>query len=310
MPGFQKEIRWKIQVVEALIVCAVLASGCGTTKWSDTGRTGTEQLLISSAIDSAIDKIDFSPMMDKRVFLDTKSIEGVTDHKYLTMSLRQHLAASGSLICNDKDNADYVVEVRAGAVGTDRDEMLIGIPAFNLPSLPGAAVSGAIPEIPFVKRTKQRGVAKMAVFAYNKHTGRPVWASGNKQSESLANNLWFAGTGPLTKGNIYDKTTFAGHSVPAIPWKKNRKTMTFADEIVLFEENPKEIRLSDPSPLDTKENIKSEQIAESPAPYSIPESVRQNHPTQVPQSKLSVPAQPYALPYDPRQVQSNLPPVQ
>lgn len=307
MRGFQKNIRWKTQLVLAMMVCAVFASGCGTTKWSDTGRTGTEQLLISNAIDSAIDKIDFSPLLDKRVFLDTKSIEGITDNKYLTMSLRQHLAASGGLICNDKDLADYIVEVRAGAIGTDRDEMLIGIPAFNLPSLPGAAVSGAIPEIPFVKRTKQRGIAKMAVFAYNKHTGRPVWASGNKQSESMANNLWFAGTGPLTKGNIYDQTTFAGHSIPAIPWKKNKKSKTFADQIAIFEENPQEIRLSEP--LDSRENDKREQIAEAPAPYAVPESIFQAHPTQVPRSNPSVPVGPYALPYNPQQAQPNTPPV-
>jgi hypothetical protein len=57
-------------------------------------------------------------------------------------------------------------------------------------------------------------VAKVALFAYNKTTGQPVWASGNSQGESTARNLWFAGTGPLTRGTIYHETTFAGNPLP------------------------------------------------------------------------------------------------
>jgi hypothetical protein len=84
-----------------------------------------------------------------------------------------------------------------------------------LPALPATSYSATtIPEIPIVKRTKQRGVAKIALFAYNKTTGQPVWLSGNNLGESSARNLWFAGTGPLTRGTIYHETTFAGNPLP------------------------------------------------------------------------------------------------
>ncbi|MDR2762572.1 MAG: hypothetical protein LBB88_08240, partial [Planctomycetaceae bacterium] len=201
-----------------LFFCLV---GCGTTKWSDTARTGTEQLLISNAIDSAVGKINFRPLGDRRVYLNTSAIDGVTDNKYLTMALRQHLATSGGILCDHETDADYIVDVRAGAVGTDRDDLLLGIPALSIPTIPGATISGAtIPEVPFMRRTKQIGVAKIAVFAYNKKTGRPIWASGNSMSESRAQNLWFAGTGPLTYGTIYGETTFAGHTMPDFMQRK------------------------------------------------------------------------------------------
>ncbi len=226
-----------------MVACALVFVGCGTTKWSDTSRTGTEQLLISNAIDSAVSRIDFTPIGDKRVFLDTEAIEGVTDHKYLAKSLRQHLAASGGILCDEKEDSDYIVEARAGAVGTDRDELLlIGIPAMSLPSLAGTEITGAtIPEIPVVKQTKQRGVAKIAVFAYNRHTGRPVWASGNNQTESNANNLWIAGAGPLSLGTIYKAPTFAGHPVPrSVESSMVKNQRTFADRSAIFQEIPGE----------------------------------------------------------------------
>ncbi|MDR1925869.1 MAG: hypothetical protein LBQ66_15995 [Planctomycetaceae bacterium] len=221
--------------------------GCGTTKWSDTARTGTEQLLISDAIDSAVGKINFRPLGDRRVYLKTDAIETVTDNKYLTMALRQHLATSGGILCDKESDADYIIDVRAGAVGTDRDDLLVGIPALSVPTIPNAPFSGSvIPEVPFIRRTKQIGVAKIAVFAYNKETGRPIWASGNSKSESSAKNLWFAGTGPFTYGTIYDETTFAGHSMPVLlQRKKDKKKDSFADQTRYFRELPNEPSLKD-----------------------------------------------------------------
>ncbi|MDR0704266.1 MAG: hypothetical protein LBF88_04685 [Planctomycetaceae bacterium] len=250
-----QQSRKNIRTIVIIAVYVLLTIGCGTTKWSDTTRTGTEQLLISNAIDNAIGKIDFSPIGDKYVFLKTDAIHEATDHKYLAMALRQQMAANGGVICDKEEDADYIVEIRVGAIGTDRDDMFIGIPAFTIPSIPGAiSYANTIPEIPFIKRTKQRGVAKIALFAYNKHTGRPLWASGNNQSESQARNLWFAGTGPLTRGTIYDETTFAGHPVPEfLGSKKDRYLKSFADRSIVFRE-----QASDPSLQDHAEKKASQ----------------------------------------------------
>ncbi len=205
-------------LVSALLVCALGLSGCGTTRWSDTSRTGTEQLLISNAVDHAVGKINFTPMNGRKVFVKSDAITESTDNKYISTTIRQHLAACGGILCDDREDADYVLEIRTGAVGTDRNDVLIGIPAITIPALPGSTYSSSqLPEIPFIKRTDQRAVVKVAVFAYNKNTGRPLWYSGNNQSESIAKALWVAGAGPINKGSIYDGSSFSGSKVPEVP---------------------------------------------------------------------------------------------
>ena len=39
-------------------------AGCGTTRMTDSRRTATEQLLISTAIDRAVDDIDCTPLAE------------------------------------------------------------------------------------------------------------------------------------------------------------------------------------------------------------------------------------------------------
>jgi hypothetical protein len=102
-------------------------AGCGTTRWTDTARTATEQMLVSDAIERSVSQIDFKPMQGQRVFLDTTYLSTVTDKDYLISTLRQHMLASGCVMELAKDRADFIVEARAGAVGTDRHDVLYGI---------------------------------------------------------------------------------------------------------------------------------------------------------------------------------------
>ena len=73
--------------------------------------------------------------------------------------------------------------------------------------------SASIPEIALVKRTNQQGVCKIAVFAYDRMSGRPVWQSGNRKVASRAKDIWVMGTGPFQQGTIYDGTSFAGEKL-------------------------------------------------------------------------------------------------
>lgn len=193
----------------ACSVLFVLVPGCGTTRSTDTPRTATEQLVIAKAVDDAVGGIDFRPLAGRTVFLDTSYLDTNIDHKYLASTLRQHLLACGAFLQEDKTKAVYVVEARAGAVGTDRHSMLIGIPQMNLPVMvPG--MPSMIPELPLVKTTDQKGVAKVAVFAYNRQTGRPLMQSGLIQTASNSHDSWFFGMGPYQRGTIRSETEFAG----------------------------------------------------------------------------------------------------
>lgn len=201
------------QLLSGLLLTMLLA-GCGTTRISDTLRTGTEQLLLSTAIERAINDMDFSSLSGKEVYFDPQYLKGVSDEGYIISSMRQRLLAEGALLKSTRDDATYIVEARAGTVGTNRQDVLIGVPQVNLPT--GALAAGApsaIPEIPLAKKTHQRGIAKLAAFAYNQETGQAVWQSGTYPITADSRDTWILGTGPFQRGSIYSGTNLANSSM-------------------------------------------------------------------------------------------------
>ncbi len=208
-------------VAAILTAVAIPLAGCGTTRSTDTNRTATEQLLVSDAIDRAVQTMSLQTLAGQTVYFDDSKLGDVVDKNYLISTLRQHLLANGCKLRDQRDQADFVVEARAGAVGTDRNDLLFGLPSINVPAIPLVQpVPAAIPEIPIAKRKDQRGVAKIAVFAYHRQTGAPVWQSGIVHEESSANDVWILGAGPFQRGTIYDGTTFAGNAIGNEPSKE------------------------------------------------------------------------------------------
>jgi hypothetical protein len=184
--------------------------GCGTTRSSDTARTATEQLLISDAIDRAVQTMNLQPLTGQTVFLDDSKLGDAVDRNYFISTLRQQLLANGCQLRDKREEADFVVEARVGAIGTDRNDQLFGLPSMNVPQIPVVQpIPAVIPEIPIAKRKDQRGIAKIAVFAYHRATGAPVWQSGIVRQESTANDVWIMGAGPFQNGTIYDENGMA-----------------------------------------------------------------------------------------------------
>ncbi|MHB8899203.1 MAG: DUF6655 family protein [Thermoguttaceae bacterium] len=224
------------------MVAILSTTGCGTTKWTDTSRSATEQLLISDAMDRAVSELDLRAMAGKTVFVDSTPLKKVTDCEYLISCLRQHMLASECIIKDEKSEADYIVEVRAGSVGTDHHDLLYGIPAVTVPTvMPVPGIPSQIPEIPIIKKTDQRAVVKLSLFAYNQKTGRPIWQSGSMPQESAAKALWVFGAGPFQRGTIYQGMEFAGNKLdmPLVDiYKSSDHQVSVADEAFFVE--PKE----------------------------------------------------------------------
>ncbi|HVA48142.1 MAG TPA: DUF6655 family protein [Pirellulales bacterium] len=199
-----------------MLAFSLTATGCGTTNWSDTARTGTEQLLISTAIDEAVGNIDFAPLSHREVYLDTDPLDGSVGRHYLTSCLRQRMLSQQCIVKEKLSEADYVVEVRAGTIGTDRHEDLIGIPATEL-SVPVGSDAGApasVPEIALAKSTNQRGVAKVGCFAYRRETGQAFWQSGVVPMSVNAKETRILGFRSFNRGTLYDRTQFVEDHAP------------------------------------------------------------------------------------------------
>lgn len=195
----------------ALVAVALI--GCGTTKWSDTSRTATEQLLISSAMDDVIDEFNFYPLTGRKIYIESKGV-AATDKEYLLSLLRQQLAANGTFVQETKETADYILEVSTGAVGTNRYDLMYGIPETSVPAVLTLGTATTIPEVPFVKRTDQKAQIKLTMWAYNKKTGAIIWQSGEKLKTASIRDRWILGAGPITKSSFSEKTQVGGDDVP------------------------------------------------------------------------------------------------
>ena len=219
----QKPARTATHFLAVAVVVSLLVQfgGCGTT----TKRIGTEQLLISDAVDKAVDHIDFGPLQNVRVYLDSRYISSMRtnlfiDANYVTSSIRQQLTAAGALIQEDREQATVIVEPRVGALGADGHDVTYGVPQSGAISSAVNVVSGStipsLPEISLGRTDAQSGVAKLVVFAYDRESREPVWQSGLAKAESTSSSTWILGAGPFQKGTIHEGVRFAGREIEKI----------------------------------------------------------------------------------------------
>jgi hypothetical protein len=225
-------------------------SACGTIQSSNA----TEQLLASDAVDTAIARIDFSPLEGQKVFFETRYIQnlkviGFVSAEYIISSLRQSMTASGLLLQDSAAQADYVVEARVGTLGADSHDIVYGLPASNGLSAASTAVATvsqatpplpAIPELSLAKKKNQFAAAKVACFAYHRESRERVWQSGLSTAKSTAKDTWFLGAGPFQKGTIYNRTGIAGSSIDVGDKRLGPPSVAFREEIV-FEKAPKKV---------------------------------------------------------------------
>lgn len=180
-------------VLSALITA--LAGGCTTPSTSNTPRTAVEQLLISNAVDQSLDKVDFRPFGGHTVHLNETYMESV-DKPYVVGSVRHRLLTAGARLVDKPDEAEIIVEVRSGGVGTNTSETFIGTPEVVLPGML------TLPEMKLAERTRQTGLAKLGLVAYDAKTKQVLGTGGTSLSESTDNNWYVGGVGPFRGGSI------------------------------------------------------------------------------------------------------------
>ncbi len=188
-----KAIAW------VMLSVAVTAGGCASTKTSNTARTGTEQLLISAAIDRAMSTIDFEDFAGYKVFIDDKHLESV-DKGYLVGSIRHKVLQAGGSLAAAADGADLVLEVRSGGIGTDSQETFIGMPGIGIPGMPIE-----LPEIKLAQRATQMGTAKLGLVCYDAKTGAAVGMGGESSALTHNNDTFVFGIGPFRSGSVLDQ---------------------------------------------------------------------------------------------------------
>lgn len=260
-----------------LPIALTTLSGCGTIK----GRTATEQLLVSDAVDQSVAQIDFTPLAGEDVFLDVQFLRavrgvGFVNSEYIISSLRQRMITANCRLTNSESDAKYIVEVRVGALGSDCHEVNYGVPgsqAINqTASLMSSAPLPSVPEISLARTDSCRAAAKISLFAYERESREPIWESGTAQGVSLAKSTWILGAGPFQEGDIYEETDLLKSiQVPEIYDPKLKESMYAA-----VKNRPRLFRLprfrqSSPCPtLVAAERNRPRLLSVPPAPISAP----------------------------------------
>jgi hypothetical protein len=155
-----------------MLLTALLLAGCTASRTSVPVRTATEQLLISRAADQAAAQMSLNIPKDTRVFVDRQFFQSYDDG-YALNAIRTQFLRQGLALVDDKTKAQVIVTVSSGALSTDENSLLIGIPQLTVPFLPlGNPVT--VPEVALFKSAQDKGVAKFVATGYDAQTGKLV----------------------------------------------------------------------------------------------------------------------------------------
>lgn len=151
------------------LALAMLVSGCTSPTYSEPDRTGIEQLLLSTAVDRALEGVELPELNGRKVYFDASLLESY-DVNYVRGAIRALLAENGALLVDSRYDSEIIVEARSGALGIDGSKSLLGIP--EIPLLVPGAGGVTIPELALYSSRKQDSVSKLALLAYNREGER------------------------------------------------------------------------------------------------------------------------------------------
>jgi len=152
----------------------MLLAACASTNESYTGRTATEQLLMSRAADRAVEGLKLPLAAGKKVFIDGTYFNA-DNPNYAISVIRQAVSQGGYALAARREDADAVLELRAGAFSLEQMRRVVGMPAIAVPVNDSFNVV-SFPELSVYSRRDRVGVAEFSGFVYDAQTGAPIGA--------------------------------------------------------------------------------------------------------------------------------------
>lgn len=214
-----------------ILYAACVAGGCTSIRIVDPPRTADLDFLLTGAAEQAVSQLSTDALRDRAVYVDTSWLiptvqptanfqladelarQPSLEHLFLIGELRAKLLKSGVRLV-PKNKAQVILEVRAGALSTNRLDYLLGLPASLIPTSALGGLTGSsntatsagvtvnTPELSILKSTKQYGWASVAFVAYWADSGELLAVSGPFVGRTSREDFWIFGTGPKTIGNI------------------------------------------------------------------------------------------------------------
>lgn len=163
-----------VRVWTAITAASLVLAGCASTTESNIGRTATEQLLLSRAADRAVEGLILPVPVGTRIFVDDAYFRG-ENSPYAVSAVRAALSEAGFALANNRNDAEAIFEMRAGALSLEQMRRVVGLPDMRVPINETFNIV-SIPELSVYSRRDRIGVAEFSGFIYDGKTGAPLGA--------------------------------------------------------------------------------------------------------------------------------------
>ena len=148
-----------LAVVATLLGLLQIASGCAFSSRVETPRSSWEQILATTAIDRALEQLEWPEVDDKAISVEIGTPGDVLDALYLQRRIEVALADRGARIVRSTEAAEYVLSCLVGAVGLDISGRFMGIKGSS-----GGLIPFTVPELALYKNTLRQGFAKTEIY--------------------------------------------------------------------------------------------------------------------------------------------------
>ncbi len=139
---------------------AALGLGCTYQRYvTETPRSATEQLLVHRAAERALDALTWPDLEGRAVAVEVAALNGA-DAPYAQALAEARARTLGARVVA-LEQAEWVLVLLAGGLGTASRNTSFGVPALPIPG-------GSTPEIPFARVLKQRGYAQLRLVAHDR----------------------------------------------------------------------------------------------------------------------------------------------
>ncbi|MES2793414.1 MAG: DUF6655 family protein, partial [Planctomycetota bacterium] len=107
-----------------------------------------------------------------------------------------HVVHAGGHLTVKPEEADIVLELRSGGVGTDISDAFLGVPGISLPGMV------TLPDLKLITRSRQSAFAKLGIVAIDAKTQTELPIGGVSLSMADDNNWFVMGVGPYRQGTM------------------------------------------------------------------------------------------------------------
>jgi hypothetical protein len=148
-------------VAITLLCSAALFAGCSvSTRVTSTSRSSIEQRLLVRSVERAFAQVSTERLKGKTVALEVYGLTGNRD--FVKELLAAQLRERGLELAGKPETGDGRLKLFITALGVDRAESLLGIPAFTAP-----IVGVPMPEIALFKAVRNRGMTELQFYAFD-----------------------------------------------------------------------------------------------------------------------------------------------